>query len=252
MKNKRTTFVKGQLQFISLGLLITIYSCAPMYYVPANELVTTLEKKGDMEVSAGVGTLRLGLPGTSIGGNLRVAYAPSDKIGLMGDLFYYADAFSSGSSYSETTLGIGLNHLIDSTLVFRNYFIISHGLTDTKHDFDVFGITNGFHAKSASFTLQPSITKKLNLLQVTFGLNIKHLNFFQISERRSFLEYDSYIRKNSSSTLLEPSLHLSVGKDAVKFYIQFDRSVNLSNTEFNAGRNAYASMGVKYNMNVRK
>lgn len=236
---------------ISICLLLTLHSCAPTYYVPANEIVTTLQEKGDIEASASIGVNRVNmlLPGTSLGGNARMAYALTDKIGMMGDIFYFNDLFNNNQNF-ESTIGVGLNHVLSPSTTFRNYLIFSHGGVRWS---ELWGDDQAsLSAKSNSWTMQPSITKDFDLVQLTFGLNLKRLQYYSISQNAHLPWYRDNLSDNKATFLIEPSFHLSFGRGDIKFFMQMDRSTNMTNPSFNEGRNVYSSMGVKFAFDVKE
>lgn len=248
------------MKIITLFLICATFSeCSPVYYVPNTQNVPAITEKGQTNISFGLSSSE------SVDGiEFQGAYGLTDKIALQfnGDWVegsddtsnYSYNLFGSGtSSYKKTSNGSG--HIIEfgpgyyknlsEHFVFETYGLVGFGGLKYEEN------NTNYQSIKANFlriAAQPSISFTSKYFIASFSNRISNLNYSSIGGNYYDVEY---LKANNSQWLFEPALTLQAGIKNIKLQLQYQHSINLTDSNFPQDYD-FVSLGLKVNFNALK
>jgi len=223
------------LQCCALFISAIIFcSCSHVYYSPNSANVPLFKEKGETRIN---GYYTLGNNGIDDikGGEIQLAHAVSDKIGIILNTAFLGA--SEGSDYQKDEghgslieVGAGYFKPVEKNSVFETYGGLGFGSVTNKYstagsskvNFNKFFIQPSFGYSVAHFDI--GLVSKFSFMK----MSVSETNF--IDENDPYKTFDmADIQANPFSVLWEPSVFLRVGFKTVKAQFQYTPSVNLTN-----------------------
>ena len=237
-----------------LTALVT-YSCSPAYYSPSTMNLPSLEKKGDLQVSANSYVSRSDNVTIldSEGYDFNVAYSPIDKMAITAGFSDFVNTninASIGTDHNNLrmgNLGVGYYTPLNDRLSWETYLDGHFGqfkgtVTSEENNF-----LNRVSANTHKIGIKSGIAIKGKYTSCLVGLGLYNLNYSNIEGHA--IDEISYLRTYSSSIVREFSVTLRVGTEKIKGQYQIGRSDNKTNPNF-LQTNSYQSLGLLINLNL--
>lgn len=263
---------------LSISLIILLNACA--LYTPSHVNTPLFTEKGQLMASATAGT----------GENYQVAYAATNHIGIMANVFNYEISDFSSWDIDHKTIStkklqnkgyanmheIGIGYFknrreSDKHADFRSIFEIFGGYgygnsrlnPSYRYNFD--SLTNSsfsadFQHKLPTHKLfvQPSFGITTNIVEMAFTPRVSFLNYGKASSNvpDSLLTFNNYnlINKNAYF-FFEPTITFRLGYKNVKLHSQISASRLIGQRhfkDFNTGMNINVGMIIRLNTNRKR
>lgn len=228
-------------KLIFLLIFAPIVGCSPVYYVPNTQNVPAITEKGQTNISFGLNSSE-----STDGIEFQGAYGLTHKIALQFNTDWpkYSDDSSNGSGHI-IEFGPGYYKNLSEHFVFETYGLIGFGSLKYEEN-----NTNYQSIKANFFRIaaQPSISFTSKYFIASFSNRISNLNYNSISGNYYDIEY---LKANNSQWLFEPALTLQAGIKNIKLQLQYQHSINLTDSNFLQDYD-FVSLGLKVNFNALK
>lgn len=229
--------------------IILVSSCSPAYYGPSTMHLPSLEKKGDLVVSANRSRSKSDNSTVleSFGTDINVAYSPVDNIALtvgFNDFVNHNVSENPELDINNLTmgnLGIGYYAPINDKFSYEAYVDSNVG------EFHGSRFTSEVSALTTKIGVKSGIAFKTKYTSILFGLGFYNLKYSNING--SSTRDVRYLEDHSSSLLREYSITFRAGTERIKGQWQFGRSSNMTHRDF-LQTNSYTSFGLLVNLNV--
>jgi hypothetical protein len=219
----------GRLFLQLLIFLVLVYSCAPAY-VPNRVNAPLLTNKGEIQISASIGTS---------GFDPQIAYAVTNSIGLMANasvLDMSSDETSESDIYHSHIFfefGPGYYRNLNRGFKFETFTGIGFGRINGEYENSLW--TSNVDVKSKRYFLQPSFGYTSKLLDIGVSARLVVVSFDQNSEK-------------NTGVLVEPALTAKLGWDHIKIIGQIGLAYPLNESDINfAYQPGLVSLGLQAN-----
>jgi hypothetical protein len=208
------------MKFITpIFLLFTLSSCYHVYYSPNTPNVTQLTEKNEVRINAGIIS---GLESDFSGGDLQLAYAPTQNVGVMVNGFTasraestYNGRFEKGSGkYGE--FGIGYFGTFDKNKewTFEVYGGVGGGTVSNDY-----GMSESSKVSINKLFIQPAVGYKWDHIELAVTTKLAHVNWKvkQLKTTDTGVNEDMlYIKYRPEFFNFEPALILRGGGKRIK------------------------------------
>ena len=205
-------------------------SCSTILYAPNSENVPLFTAKHQAKAEVNTCSETDGLSSIIMGANFQGAYAVSDHVGLISNLFVAGgeDIFS-GESGSGGLFegGAGYFQNISEHIVFEAYG--GAGIGWVKHGSMINTITTEDKVKGQRLFAQPAIGYTSKNFDAAFSLRSCAAFYNNPPLLTKDDPFYSLTANNKSAMIMEPAFTLRAGFQHVKFQTQFGISFNLNN-----------------------
>jgi len=229
MKTKPNLFLLA----LIIAEIAGLSGCSTILYVPNSENVPLFTAKHQVKAEVNICTETDGFSSIIMGANLQGAYAVTNHLGLMSNLFVAGgeDPFTlEGGSGGLFEAGAGYFLNLSPHLVFEAYG--GAGIGWVKHNSSFNSITTQEKVKGHRLFAQPSIGFTSKYFDAAFSLRscaVFYNNSPSFAANDSSYSLYLLTANNRSAFMMEPAITLRAGFPAVKFQAQFGRSYNLNN-----------------------
>lgn len=219
--------------------------CNPNYYIPNTQNVPLLSSKGQTNLTVSGNGNQVEFQG---------AYAAGNHFGLQlnGGLMRPKDLDNGdGGSGKFIEGGLGYFKALENNFVFETYGLIGGGSVENHFPSTTSGDPLNSGKISASlmrYGIQPVIGYQSKYFSAAASARVVNLMYSNISGDLIYggIAQANYLEDNKSNFLIEPALTLRGGIEKVKLQVQFVKSLNLSNSDFNQDKEML-TVGLNFN-----
>lgn len=217
-------------------------ACSPVYYAPSSQHVPLLTEKGDLSASAD-----FVLSESTESVVLKAAYALNSHWAVMaGGGFHLKEDTGYEASWGDGTYieaGGGYFTKVSRKFVYETYALLGYGHMTNHFPQTVASYPNTdgiIRANLLTVGLQPSIGFKSRYFDAAISLKTSMLHFSNIRgalitqniDQQNPSSQQLYLSTHRDNVLLEPTLTLRGGLDALKLQLQGGASFNVSRRNF--------------------